>query len=678
VWLLLAGRGYGKTRSGAEWTREQVKRGRRRLALVAPTAADIRDVIVEGQSGILAVSPNSERPLYEPSKRRLTWPNGAVATLYSAEEPDRLRGPQHDGSWCFVAGTTILTDHGEIPIEAIKAGDLVVTRSGLHAVIRVASRAEKVGTVRFADGRHLTGTAEHPVLSSHGWMRLSDLSRGAACVTSASSGVDGGGTDTGLADNRGISNIAARGHSGESTETAYIGPYGERPTEKFLRDLMCIIGSKIWLRPTQMTWSFYRRVIIESFTSLKSQLLLSIGLSNQKFAYAAATVGSKSFESSAKTPGIRYVCDVNKSEPRKPARQTEPVNIAGDRSGRGKEISVVSVVSTWEPEGEARVFNLTVERSPEYFANGVLVHNCDELSVWKYPEAWDMLMFGLRLGPDPRVMVTATPRPTKLLRELLADPMTVITRGSSYENRANLAPTFFDRIVARYEGTRLGRQEIGGELLEDVPGALWTREGIDRDRWPYGQPLPAFKRIVCAVDPAATSGEEADETGIVVAACDWAGHGYVLADVSGHYQPTEWARAAIAQYKHPQRKADRIVAEINNGGEMVENTIRMVDPDIAYTPVHASRGKAIRAEPVSALYEQGRIHHVGNFPQLEDQQCSFTIDYDRARDGSPDRVDALVWALTDLLVEPGPLPVIVTKSMLQPRPGLPMVHTLRR
>jgi phage terminase large subunit-like protein len=372
TWLLLAGRGFGKTRSGAEWVTEWAEaRQASRFALVAPTAADARDVMVEGESGILAISSQWFRPIYEPSRRRLTWPNGAIGTLYSADEPERLRGPQHDAAWC------------------------------------------------------------------------------------------------------------------------------------------------------------------------------------------------------------------------------------------------------------------------------------DEVAVWRYPEAWDMLMFGLRLGADPRVVVTTTPRPTKLIRELVSDPTVVITRGSTRENRANLAPAFLDKIVRKYEGTRLGRQELEAELLEDVPAALWNRGAIEAGR---ARVAPTLIRVVIAIDPAATSGEDSDETGIVVVGKDAQGHGYVLGDASGRYAPHEWARTAISAYR--THSADRIVAEVNNGGEMVEATIRMVDPSVPFTQVRASRGKVTRAEPVAALYEQGRVHHVGAFPQLEDQMVGFTADFDRAKAGySPDRVDALVWGLSELLVE---------------------------
>lgn len=371
VWLLLAGRGFGKTRTGAELVRARLgARQARRIALVAPTAADARDVMVEGESGLLAIAPPRDRPLYEPSKRRVTWPNGAVATLFSADEPGRLRGPQHDFAWC------------------------------------------------------------------------------------------------------------------------------------------------------------------------------------------------------------------------------------------------------------------------------------DELAAWRYPEAWDMLLFGLRLGTDPRAVVTTTPRPIPLIRKLLADPSVAVTHGTTAENRDNLAPAFLEQIVRRYQGTRLGRQELDAELLDDVPGALWNRGVIEAARVARA---PEMTRIVVAIDPAATSADGADETGIVVAGKDADGQGYILADASGHHTPSEWARVAIAAFR--AHRADRIVAEVNNGGEMVTATLRVVDPNVPVIAVHAARGKVARAEPVAALYEQGRVHHLGAFPRLEDQMCAFSSDFDRKAAGySPDRVDALVWALSELLI----------------------------
>ena len=237
-----------------------------------------------------------------------------------------------------------------------------------------------------------------------------------------------------------------------------------------------------------------------------------------------------------------------------------------------------------------------------------------------------------------------------MIRDLVRDPICVVTRGSSYGNRSNLAPAFLEQIIRKYQGTRLGRQELDAELLEDTPGALWSHGSIEASRLRLA---PEMTRVVVAIDPAVTSGEEADETGIVVAGKDQNGHGYVLADISGRYPPTEWARLAIAAYR--THRADRIVAEVNNGGDMVGATLRMVDPNVAFTAVRASRGKIVRAEPVAALYHQGRVHHIGTFPQLEDQMTNFTSDIDRAAVGySPDRVDALVWAFSELLVEQMP------------------------
>jgi phage terminase large subunit-like protein len=283
----------------------------------------------------------------------------------------------------------------------------------------------------------------------------------------------------------------------------------------------------------------------------------------------------------------------------------------------------------------------------------------DELGAWRYGATWDQLQFGLRMvyGGDvnPRCVVTTTPRPMLPIRELVRrfrehDPAVVITGGSTYDNRDNLAPSFFEDVVKKYEGTRLGRQELDAQLLDDVPGALWSYAVIDATRLLPDARLPAFTRIVIAVDPPATSGEDADECGMVVAALGEDKRGYVLHDLSTQGDsPLQWAKRAVEHYH--SLNADRIVAETNQGGEMVETVLRQVDPSVSYRGVHASRGKVTRAEPISALYEQSRVSHVGSFPKLEDQMASFTTDFDPARAGfSPDRLDALVYALTDLML----------------------------
>lgn len=266
----------------------------------------------------------------------------------------------------------------------------------------------------------------------------------------------------------------------------------------------------------------------------------------------------------------------------------------------------------------------------------------DELASWRYPDSWDQAMFGLRLGLCPQAIVTTTPKPTELVRRIIKDPTTVVTSGTTYENRENLADAFFAAIIKKYEGTRLGRQELNAELLDDNPDALFNRTNIEKGRVKEGV---EYERVVVAIDPAATSNAMSDDTGIV--ACGKAGdQGYVLADKTLKASPLDWARAAIALYH--EVKADRIVAEVNNGGEMVISTIRTIDPNVPVTAVTATRGKAIRAEPVAALYEQGRMHHVGMFAQLEDQMCEWNPGDASAK--SPDRMDALVWAITDLLI----------------------------
>lgn len=267
---------------------------------------------------------------------------------------------------------------------------------------------------------------------------------------------------------------------------------------------------------------------------------------------------------------------------------------------------------------------------------------CDELAAYRYTDAWNQLQFGLRLGEHPRIVVTTTPRPVKLIKELTGriDGSVVVTRGSTFDNAKNLAASALADLKQRYEGTRLGRQELYGEIVDDVDGALWNRDSIEAARV---QELPPLARVVVAIDPAVTSGEDSDQTGIVVAGISPDGHYYVMEDLTMRGSPDAWARVAVDAYH--RHKADRIVGETNNGGDMIELLLRQVDPNIAYRKVVATRGKLIRAEPVAALYEQGRAHHVGMFADLEDQLCNWTP----AEGSSPDRMDAMVWALHELM-----------------------------
>ena len=278
---------------------------------------------------------------------------------------------------------------------------------------------------------------------------------------------------------------------------------------------------------------------------------------------------------------------------------------------------------------------------------------CDELAAWQYPETWDQMLFGLRLGTRPRVVIATTPRPTPLIRRILADPKTAVTRGSTFDNAAHLAPSMLAQLRQKYAGTRLGRQELNAEILDDVPGALWTRDMIDAARKPIT--VPDMKRVVVAVDPSGARGagdESADEIGIVVAGRGVDGRGYILADRTCKLSPAGWGRRAVDAYR--DFKADRLVAERNYGGAMVESVIRTADPKVAFKEVVATRGKVVRAEPVAALYEQGKISHIGDLASLEDQMVSMTAADGYVGEGSPDRVDAMVWALSELMVEAVP------------------------
>lgn len=269
---------------------------------------------------------------------------------------------------------------------------------------------------------------------------------------------------------------------------------------------------------------------------------------------------------------------------------------------------------------------------------------CDELPKWRNAEkTWEQIQFGLRRGERPRACITSTPRPIKVLKDIMKDPLTVLTRGQTYDNLHNLSP-LYQSIIRKYEGTRLGRQELRAEILDDVPGALWTYAMIDKQRLaavPMGVEL---LRAVVAIDPSVT--EDGNEAGIIAAAKGSDGRGYVLADRTLQGRPEAWAKKAVDTWR--AFKCDRIIGEANNGGQMIEATLNAYDRTVPVKLVHASRGKVTRAEPIALLYERGLVAHVGAFPELEDEMCTYQeLDVKEARP-SPNRMDALVWALTEL------------------------------
>jgi phage terminase large subunit-like protein len=280
-------------------------------------------------------------------------------------------------------------------------------------------------------------------------------------------------------------------------------------------------------------------------------------------------------------------------------------------------------------------------RGPEFDTAWV-----DELAKYsKARETWDMLQFTMRRG-TPRMLVTTTPRPIPIIKDIMSKPATVVTRGKTIDNADNLAPEFMEDIMSKYVGTRLGRQELDGEIVDDVPGALWTREMLDRNRLTEA---PEMARVVIGVDPSGTDGsdDEGDPVGIVAAGRGIDGRGYLLGDYTCKLSPDGWGRRAVTAYH--QNEADRLVAERNFGGAMVKAVIKTADASVAYKEVVASRGKVARAEPVAALFEQGRVSVIGSLAELEDEMCLMT-SHGFVGEGSPNRVDAAVWALTEVML----------------------------
>ena len=290
----------------------------------------------------------------------------------------------------------------------------------------------------------------------------------------------------------------------------------------------------------------------------------------------------------------------------------------------------------------------------------------DELAAFKYPDAWDQYQFGLRLGTNPQTIVTTTPKPIKLIKQLIATDTTIVKRGSTFDNAMNLAPSALAELKLRYENTRLGRQELYGEILDDVEGALWSRSMIEQARVTTA---PNLIRVVVGVDPAVTNTDDSDRTGIVVAGISSDMQYYVLDDRSLKASPDAWARVAVNAYQ--DWKADKIVAETNNGGDMVTLLMQQVDRSVSVKKVTATRGKQLRAEPISSLYEQGRVHHVGYFADLETEMCEWTP----VSNNSPDRLDALVWALTELNSGGSSMIALAAMSKICAKCGMPAIKT---
>lgn len=677
IWLMLAGRGFGKTRAGAEdvaWY-ANCNPGHR-VAIIAPTYSDARDTCVEGESGLLSILPKACVNTWNRSMGELHLENGSRFKLFGAEEPDRLRGPQHHR--CFIAGTKVLlADGSEKCISKVIIGDFVQTRKGPRRVIAAGLSDNPAQRFIIEYGEtSLTGTADHPILVGGEWKPLGELKKGdEAWQLSLMTG------GAGIQHQQDIILEREKVRTGKVQKglmAVCIVICGENLRVQFQKVMTSIMWTKI---QEIMSWKTLNFSFMESIqeSPIKATRLIQTKLSQlrdslEKFgkrlngslasvlgagqnSNQEVLVSQGAFAATCAPVEIDSTLSFQSKDPvlfaSKLTQQSEVFKSTAQKNVHLKPVTIESVrqLNSKEP-----VYNLTVEGEHEYIANGIVVHNCwcDELGAWRYADTWDQMLFGLRLGRDPQVIVTTTPKPTKLIKELARNPKTLTTRGSTFDNAENLAPAALAQLKEKYEGTRLGRQELMAEILEQSEGALWTLEMIERARWPRNKDIPDMRRIVVAIDPAISAKAESNLTGITAAGLGIDNRGYFLADSSGQYSPDGWARKAVALYD--SLGADCIVAEGNQGGDMVRHTIQSVRKNINIHIVHASRGKQARAEPVAALYEQDKISHVGIFPEVEAQLCSWE-PLSNPPMPSPDRLDALVWGFTELMIKPDGRPV---------------------
>ncbi len=641
VWLMLAGRGFGKTRAGAEDAAWYANRNPGvRQAIIGPTYSDARDTCVEGESGLLSILPKQCINTWNRSMGELVLENNSRFKLFGAEEPDRLRGPQHHRAWCFSGDTLILLPDGsEKRIDEISLGELVQTRKGPRRVIAagLSRNPSQRFIVEFGE-TSLTGTAEHPILIDGKWKPLGELKKGdVACQLSFMT--DGVGTQPRQVIILGREK-ALIGKMQKVLMAACTVTFGESLKGQFQRAMTFITWTRIqkttfwktlncfFMASTEGVTPKARNSLLNKLPKQVSVLRMSGKKLNLKLANAlnavrnfnhAAWISQDVSAATCVQVGtgsiLLFQSDDRVSFANRLIQRNE---FSRNNVQKNVLLKPVMIESVRKLDFEVPVYNLTVEGEYEFVANGIVVHNCDELGAWRYPETWDQLLFGLRLGKDPRAVVTTTPKPTALIKMLAKAKTTKVTRGSTFDNERNLAPAALAQLKAKYEGTRLGRQELEAEILEQSEGALWTLDLIERAHIKSTE-VPQMSRKVVSIDPAITSKAESNLTGIIGAGLGIDRRGYVLADATGQYSPDQWATKAVELYH--SIGADRFVAEGNQGGEMVRHTIASVWRNAPITIVHASRNKQARAEPVVALYEQNKISHVGVFPELEGQMC---------------------------------------------------------
>lgn len=496
-----AGRGFGKTRVGAEWMGRVAYECKEGLpyAVVAPTQNDVRFTCFEGQSGLLNIIPKECVKRYRGDDLLIELTNGATIRGFSAEKAERLRGPEHAAAWCFIAGTQVATPTGDRPIEALRPGDMVLTRKGPRRVLANSKRLADVGRVTFSTGAELVGTTDHPVYTPLGWTDLGRLQQGdEVCAITASSGAASVGIGTASGTTSGQTSRLSR--SARSTCTALFGP---TPTALSLRATTSITSTATDGTTASRTLSVCLTAHIERTTAKPKRT-------------QQQDCGGRATSRTSAHPAEHLSC-VGRIDPAalasgvlrallKRAGQSlsELARTAEPASDHAPETFAASVASTWRPQGRQFVYCLKVEGEPEYFANGVLVHNCDEIAAWGKDAEYtlDMLQMGLRIGAFPRLLWTSTPKPTQLVRTLTTPkPGRIIVRGATFDNRANLADKFLDNLE-KYEGTKIGRQELYGELIDPEEAGIVRRSQFNL--WPAKRPLPAFDWIIMSLDTAYT------------------------------------------------------------------------------------------------------------------------------------------------------------------------------
>lgn len=660
TWMVRAGRGFGKTRTGAESVRRRVNAGEARyVTLIGPTAADSRDVMIEGESGLLAVHPPDTRPKYEPSKRLLTWPNGAIGHVRSAEEPDGLRGLNSDLIWgdepaCLVADTLVETHRGRVRIIDVRADDLVLTRHGYRTVLwsgPTRPDAELV-TIHTTHGS-LTCTPDHLIATDTGWIPASAVTPSSRLASwentsmmvrqRGSRGAASAGTATAPATTRiapatcsTARSTALSSDRSLTTTTCTTSTATRRTTIRRISNASITAHTR-----ASTTWRRLSRSPSNATQRSRRLVLAATGRTGNRGPFPALDAESRSSRL-----------------------------VSARRSARHGAVLRPTVLAVEPCLHRAQTYDLTVADVHEFIADGVVVHNS-----WKTGSAaWDNASLGNRLG-TPKAILTGTPRPLPWLRELEREAGTVVTLGATFDNVGNLADAFVRLIVGRYQDTRLGLQELFAQYLDDTEGAFWKLRVIEQWRIAtFDRARPAESliealvalsskgvvvdlgriaalrrdrrrwRTIVAVDPP---GETA-ECGIVIGTAPERGkmgvdHCVILGDDSLAGTPEEWGAQVVKAFR--AWNAEAVYVESNQGGDMCRAVIHAVDATVPVKKIRAKVSKKERAQPVSALYEAGWIHHWGQLPKLEDQQTTWVPD----ESPSPDRLDAAVHCVRELL-----------------------------